>query len=136
MDVVIVAICSGVGGLVSGLAAAWVVVRKNRTELTIKEQDAKAVRDREARAEEDKSRKQERTEYKQLYAEVKAELVRVKEQAQRDLSEAREQDRRCQKQVRRLELAMVGAGIPLPPLSEDDDGSNESEEQRHGGTKP
>lgn len=119
MDVIIAAVSAGIGGVIAGLAAAYVLIRRTNSELKVKEMAAKA-------GEDDKARRQERTEYKALYGEIKSELMRAKEESRREIAQVRAQDRKCQRRCRRLELAIVGAGIELPPLEADDSEDSET----------
>lgn len=109
---------TGLGGFVAGCAAAYVMILKAKRDNIAAQAEADVLRrkaDGEAavklESERVKERRAEATEYKRLYAEVKAELSLVKQQ-----------DKACQRQLHRLELALVRANIPLPPLEDDDTG--------------
>lgn len=58
---------------------------------------------------EEKAEKTALRQYRQLYNELKDEYVQVKRS-----------ERRCDRRLARFEAALLAAGIPLPPLPEDE----------------
>lgn len=119
MDVVIAAVCTGAVGVVSGVAAAWVLISRTRSEQAIKLQESQAKQHADERAADERIRRAEGSEYKKLFIEVKKELLEVKDQ-----------ERRCNKRCRRLELAIVGAGIPLPELPDGYDADGDEDQSQ------
>ena len=105
-DVTIAAIATGLVGVIGGIASAYVLIYSSRitTESRVKDDEAKR---RTA------EREQERSEFKELYEEMK-----------RRWSDCTDEHKRSEKRVRRLELACLKAGIALPELV--DDGSSEA----------
>jgi hypothetical protein len=117
LDTIIAAIVGGLVTLIPVAVAAWLKIKKTTGTTQDKRTAAEKKEGREIAGE-----------YKLLYDEMK-----------REVGVLRESERKCQRRVSRLEIAIAGTGIKLPPLTDDhqavtdDEIDGDTERRREGG---
>lgn len=109
---IITAVAVGIGGILSGAAAAYVLIRRARTDSQVKAEEAQAKIDAARRRDIAKEKKDSLDECWELYKEVKNE------------------NKSMARKIRRLEQAFRAAGLPLSDLD------NDSDENDSGGVVP
>src|SRR4051812_1303534 len=110
----ITALVAGVTGLVTALATAAVMILKQRQGEGAQQSEIEDKRTDKQIRDDAKAKREASKELWDLYTEVKLEL-----------RNARNRERQCEKRLIRLEVALQANNMPLPPLEEDTEDSDD-----------